>query len=449
MSKIIKTILERIFDSSKCETKGFNHQIALFATLNFFGHLISINFKHYLVTDSKNILYLDVIITLFSFILIFHNNWPRKFSSYQSIYWHLFLILTLPLYFGCMLLYNPTFEWQLNFLFAISFLTLFCNWKSFMIITIMGMVGSYGFYTFSCDGSIIFTRYFIFIIIASFLLFTLFLYKDFKSENNEYIRLTDKMEELSTNYNLIIEEKTIEFEKDLESRTALLQDVSHEIRSPLHGIMALSDILYKDWGNIQEEERKAQILNISEASSKLTHFINELLDFSKFKAGRMIFNFEKMNLTNSINEVIEDCRKLYLFQKKLSINFENNKITEALIYGDKYRISQLIMNLFTNSIKYTEEGTITAILKLINFKGKSCWEFSLIDQGIGIPDEDLENIFIPFNQSNREKERKIGTGLGLAICKQIIEAHEGEIWAENNKNGKGAKFTFIIPALKT
>lgn len=448
MSKFIVNITQKFFEFLKNETNVFKHQITLFATLNFIGHAIFIWNKENYRGDTKGIILMEFVIIFFSIILIFHQYWSKKLLIYKSIIWHLFLIFTLPFYFSFMSFYYNTIEWQLNFLVALSFLSLLCNWHSFLIASIIGIIGSYEFYHNISNDKVIPDLYIIFMTSIIIIIYSCFMYRNARVKKLEYMNLSQQMDELNDNCEDKIKEKTIELKKDLVSRTALLQDVSHEIRSPLHGIMALSEILSREWDNIDQSERKKQISNIYEISSGLTKFINELLDFSKFRAGRMVFNFEKLNLIDIIIEVIEYCRKIYLFQKKITIKFDNKKINEAFIDGDKSRIFQLIMNLFINAIKYTEEGTIFVTLKSNIIDGKEGWEFSLIDQGIGIPDNETENIFIPFNQAARKNGRKVGTGLGLAACKQIVEAHNGKIWAENNKTKKGAKFTFIIPILK-
>lgn len=273
------------------------------------------------------------------------------------------------------------------------------------------------------------------------------LYKSKKRIINMTSRFDGQNEILQQRLQEAIQEK-IKIEGDLQSRTALLTDVSHEIRSRLHGIVTLSEFLSVNWDVIKESDRKEHTSIIFNASENLTKFMNDLLDYSKFDAGKMIFHFGKLNLVNSINDVINYCNKIYLFENKTSIKIKNEIVDEALIEGDRVRINQLFMNLFVNAIKYSEKGEITAELKQTNYDGKIYWEFILTDQGAGIPKSELEYIFEPFIQGTRNRTgKKLGSGLGLAMCKEIIKAHSGSIWAENNSEGAGAKFSFIIPAL--
>ncbi len=112
--------------------------------------------------------------------------------------------------------------------------------------------------------------------------------------------------------------------------------------------------------------------------------------------------------------------------------------------ADKERIGQVLRNLFVNAIKFSpDHGVIKASIALLNDK----YHFSLTDEGIGIPKDELETIFDSFIQSSRTKTGAGGTGLGLSICRQIVESHHGKIWAENNA-GDGSSFHFIIPTAK-
>ncbi|WP_341751344.1 sensor histidine kinase [Candidatus Tisiphia endosymbiont of Piscicola geometra] len=115
-----------------------------------------------------------------------------------------------------------------------------------------------------------------------------------------------------------------------------------------------------------------------------------------------------------------------------------------MINGDKIRINQLLNNLFNNALKYTKEGLIIAVIDLKNHENIPYWCFSLIDTGIGIPDSELETIFEVFTRSSRTNNNFLGTGFGLSICREIVLAHNGYIYAENNRK-RGTKLEFMIP----
>jgi len=241
-----------------------------------------------------------------------------------------------------------------------------------------------------------------------------------------------------------INDKIKEVQQQLKDKTNLLDHISHEIRSPLHGVSSIAQFLYEKWESIDEQDRKKYIGIIAQNSNRLVNLTNELLDFSKFSAGKIVFHFAPINLLDTIKNNVREFQELNVLAKDIKFIFIDNDFQEAIIYGDQTRINQLLSNLFSNAVKYTKQGMIVAMLDSINIDGKNYWQFSLMDTGIGIPDNELESIFVAYNRSSRTEEKFIGTGIGLAICREIVEAHHGHIQAENNSQ-QGAKLRFTIP----
>ena len=165
---------------------------------------------------------------------------------------------------------------------------------------------------------------------------------------------------------------------------------------------------------------------------------------SKFNAHKMSLSLKQSDLSQLVQDVIDECKGLYLSKKHIEINFLSNHKILALM--DKERIEQVLRNLFFNAIKFSfDNSIIIASLKQIkNSDGSGSINFTITDSGVGIPEEELESIFDPFTQSSRTKTAAGGTGLGLSICRQIIEAHQGKIWANNNLEN-GSSFHFSIP----
>ncbi|AIL64704.1 Sensor histidine kinase [Rickettsiales bacterium Ac37b] len=150
-----------------------------------------------------------------------------------------------------------------------------------------------------------------------------------------------------------------------------------------------------------------------------------------------------------MNEMIEECKELYIKDGR-QIEIVNNDIKEWVISCDRERIMQVIRNLLVNAIKFTMKGKI--ILTIKEWKQKignvnNGLMISISDEGVGIPENELEKVFEAFTQSTKTKTGAGGIGLGLAICNEIIKAHKGQIWAENNIT-KGIKVTFVIPLMK-
>lgn len=239
--------------------------------------------------------------------------------------------------------------------------------------------------------------------------------------------------------------KILALEQKLSEQDNILNHVTHEIRSSIHGGSSISQFLYENWDKMDEQEHIKYVGIIAKNNQHIIKLINDLLDLSKFSTGRMNFNFVAMDLLSSIKNIVQQFTELNIFNDKVNIILINNKITKAMISGDEIRISQLLNNLFNNALKYTKEGLIVAIINLKNYDDKPYWFFSLIDTGIGIPDSELENVFEVFTRSSRTNDNSIiGTGIGLSICREIILAHNGYIYAENNRR-KGTRVEFMIP----
>ncbi len=239
-----------------------------------------------------------------------------------------------------------------------------------------------------------------------------------------------------------VEERTLELKKALEVKTEVLNNISHEVKTPIQGITAISNGLVEVWDKLSDAERKAHAKHVAMAAERLFSLMGNLLDLSKISAGKMIMNMEPADITVSIREIINECEMLYINKKPIKLVLNIQRKIETITVFDKERIIQVLRNLFANAIKFTSEGIIKANLKNKN----NNILFELDDNGVGIPESELIPIFEPFIQSTRTKTTAGGTGLGLSICKEIINAHQGTIWAKNLKKG-GSKFSFTLPII--
>jgi signal transduction histidine kinase len=251
-----------------------------------------------------------------------------------------------------------------------------------------------------------------------------------------------------------LEEKVIERTRDLEKvmqvKVQFLSNMSHEIRTPIHGILNYIDFLIEDWKSLNEEQRYGFVKKLHNNSVRLLSLINNLLDLSKFDAGKMEFCMQKDNLLAVVEGVIDECEALYVQNTDISMEFNYDKALTYSAVFDQERIAQVIRNLLSNAIKFTPKGKIKIALEAVKFKKENgskvqAFEVSISDEGVGIPSDELEYIFDKFNQSATTKTGAGGTGLGLTISQEIIKAHQGTIWAANNENNIGAVFKFIIP----
>ena len=259
-------------------------------------------------------------------------------------------------------------------------------------------------------------------------------------------------------YNEIIT-KNEKLEKLERIKSDFISIVSHELRTPLTPVKnALSILSSGRCGELTENAVK--FVNMAKRNvENLTNIINDILDINKIEAGKMDFKYKLMN----IHTVIENVRANFdCVAKEHNIVLstqEEEKLPE--IYADSQRLGQVLTNLVSNAIKFTPNGkniTIKSEIKNSNDIIKNPYfkeeldklngnyvVVSVVDEGIGIKEEDLLKAFDKFTQIESSLYRKVGgTGLGLPIAKQLIEAHNGKIWYDSEEN-KGSSFHFAIP----
>jgi signal transduction histidine kinase len=249
-----------------------------------------------------------------------------------------------------------------------------------------------------------------------------------------------------TNESLIESNKQLESaNKQLELHDKMQEDfinvAAHELRTPIQPILGLAQVLRsrrdKDNNNSKEMAEEVHLLDvIIRNARRLQRLAEDILDVTKIESHSLILHKERFNLIDLMLEVIQDIRNQINNGKvKLIHQFDNVIFVEA----DRSRISQVVYNLLSNSLKFTEEGTISVV---VEEKGSHA-TISIKDAGTGIDSEIFPRLFSKFASKSFE-----GTGLGLFICKSIIEDHGGRIWAENNVDGKGATFSFSLPLIE-
>ena len=227
-----------------------------------------------------------------------------------------------------------------------------------------------------------------------------------------------------------------------EAKTLFLANISHELRTPLHGILSYISFALKKVDQNRPGKLAHYLGKIEESGQTLLLLLNDLLDLAKLEAGMMEYNFQGTNLSTLIKSVLDELKPL-MSEKGLCLQLEGLDET-YFVYVDPIRIMQTIRNLLSNAIKFsTEAGRIT--IQVTN--RDSFVVTSISDEGIGIPESELKRVFDKFVQSSKTNTKAGGTGLGLAICSEIVSAHEGKIWAENNPES-GACFRFTIPEVQ-
>jgi signal transduction histidine kinase/CheY-like chemotaxis protein/HPt (histidine-containing phosphotransfer) domain-containing protein len=231
-------------------------------------------------------------------------------------------------------------------------------------------------------------------------------------------------------------------DKNNESKSSFLASMSHEIRTPMNAITGMAEMLLRK--DLPAEARN-NVLNIKQAGNNLISIINDILDFSKIEAGKLEIIPAGYSLSSLINDTVNIVRMRITHKPiRFYTNIDSN-IPNSLI-GDEIRLRQIILNLLSNSAKYTEKGNISLTIVMEKRDSEQVWlKITVTDTGKGIKSEDLGKLFGHFVQVDIRKNRNIeGTGLGLAITKKLCEAMDGEINAQS-VYGKGSVFTLHIP----
>ncbi|MCP4753707.1 MAG: hypothetical protein GY866_22715 [Proteobacteria bacterium] len=233
-----------------------------------------------------------------------------------------------------------------------------------------------------------------------------------------------------------------------QAKSEFLANISHELRTPMHGILAYSSKGLKKFDRVAKEKLIHYFSQINLSGKRLLVLLNNLLDLSKLEAGKMNYQLEEQNLLEVIYLIMAEFGSS-LEEKDLSIDVNKN-ITSALATFDRYKIGQVLSNLISNAIKFSpKHGKIVISVEESEIyngeKAVPALQISVADQGVGIPKTELDSIFNKFIQSSKTKTGAGGTGLGLSICKEIIDYHHGKIWAESNPIGQGSVLLFKLP----
>ena len=242
-----------------------------------------------------------------------------------------------------------------------------------------------------------------------------------------------------------LETKTAELEVAGRHKSDFLASMSHELRTPLNAVIGFSDVLLERMFGDLTDKQAEYLRDIRSAGRHLLELLNEILDLSKIEAGRMDLQLREIPLNIRLEEALSMVRERAM-RKSLTVEAALDPEPISVI-ADELKLKQVLLNLLTNAIKYTEEGgRVDVETRVVDQMA----EVSVADTGIGISVDDQARVFEAFQQGGRDSSPRAeeGTGLGLTLSKQIVELHGGRIWLQSEL-GEGSTFTFAIPGRHT
>jgi len=241
-----------------------------------------------------------------------------------------------------------------------------------------------------------------------------------------------------------------EAEAAYAAKTEFFTNITHELRTPLHAIINFSNFGKRKVKTAEAEKLEQYFEDINRSGTRLLRLVNDILDLSKHQANKINLTLDAQEYVSVIRDAINELSAL-IEARNIQIKITNDA-TAKEAYFDRERIMQVMINLVGNAVKFSEPNSTISIRiedaaqSLRRKSDPAGIMISILDEGIGIPETELDTIFDEFAQSSKIKSGNFtgGTGLGLAICREIIQAHHGKIWASNNPSG-GAKLSFTLP----
>jgi signal transduction histidine kinase len=382
-------------------------------------------------------------VLILSTIFITYTFWLKKFKNeiFISTLWNIAIFYNLAFCASLLAIIGQFSQVQLAILItSLVTISILMYWQAALLMIIGGVILSILYYKIYIDINLVgdYMNNLQFIITYSLLLVSTILIA-FLKPKQQYQELTEDNNAFLSNK---VDDQKKELTKLYEIKNELLRNLEHETRTPIVGITSLGQVLSDNYDKFNEEQRRKAIKDIADSSERLTSLVNNLIDLSKFSNASYELNKKEINLSELVHERLELCKKLYVQGKDKENLWFNLQIEDKLIaLCDEYYISRTIDNIIVNAIQYSPQGTITIELKS---EQNNAIVFSVKDEGIGIPKEELLEIFDPFTVGSNTKTPAGGRGIGLALAKKVISEHNGKIWAKQNQ-GKGVTVAFSLP----
>ena len=261
---------------------------------------------------------------------------------------------------------------------------------------------------------------------------------------SEEIRLTEAAARDVTErkrFEKALQEKNLELENASLGKDRFLAGMSHELRTPLNAIIGFTGTLLMRLPGELNKDQEGQLTIIESSATHLLSLLNDLLDLAKIEAGKVELKSELVPCTSVVSEVVASLRP-FAAGKGLMLGSRLPK-EEILCRTDRRALTQILLNLTNNAIKFTEKGSVRIDLARARGNGGTATDFTVNDTGIGIRPEDQARLFQPFEQVSAPKKRQQGTGLGLHLCRKLAGLLGGQILL-TSEFGKGSAFTLTL-----
>lgn len=262
-------------------------------------------------------------------------------------------------------------------------------------------------------------------------------------DNQRKAGILYRISDMTDNY--LYTKQLIELKEDAEraneAKSSFLARMSHEIRTPINAVLGMNEMILRE---TESDNIREYALNIHGAGKTLLSIINDILDLSKIESSKMEIIENNYNLGSMLID-IENMISMRAEEKNLTLKIEADRKLPRNLYGDEMRIKQCIINLLTNSVKYTQEGSVTLKADYVDYKEDMVsLRITVADTGIGIREQELHMLFDPFTRLDMMRNNSVeGTGLGLSITKRLIGMMNGELTVES-EYGSGSTFSFVI-----
>ncbi|GAB5375782.1 MAG: hypothetical protein AcusKO_22440 [Acuticoccus sp.] len=241
------------------------------------------------------------------------------------------------------------------------------------------------------------------------------------------------------------EQRALQSQREAEdaarAKSTFLANMSHEIRTPMTGVLGMVELLQR---TPLSDEQLETLDTINESASALLEIIDDILDFSKIEAGELVIKNVPVDLRTLAESAVELVSNM-AERKHLDLGLFVDPELPERVFSDPLRLRQVMLNLLGNAVKFTDVGSVVLTLKRLNSQEPAKVCIAVTDTGIGVPDEKIADLFVPFRQAETSTSRvHAGTGLGLSISQRLVTAIGGDIWAQSQP-GKGSTFQFTIP----